>query len=284
MRAATPKLPQRSGSPTRTGSGRRSALVEKIRPSDLPADGANATVVVTVDEQALRDRVGAATLSCGGEVSASEARRLACAADILPAVLAADSHVLDLGRARRLIDRPQRIAIAVRDGGCVFPGCDRPPGWTDAHHIQPWSEGGNTDLSKARCPAGTTTASSTETTDKTAGRSAWATTDSPRSRRLDASTPTDDPSDTNDSAPDNDDEIHPAPKPPDTTPSGGHQANPAAAHRTRGTHLDNTTEEVRHSRRGPKSRSACWASPPQLPNQASAERVKAARRASAAEP
>ena len=34
----------------------------------------------------------------------------------------------------------------MRDGGCVFPGCDRPPGWCDAHHSDEWDDGGNTDL------------------------------------------------------------------------------------------------------------------------------------------
>ncbi|MEP6482771.1 MAG: HNH endonuclease signature motif containing protein [Rhodoglobus sp.] len=34
----------------------------------------------------------------------------------------------------------------MRDGGCRFPGCDRPPSWCEAHHIVPWSHGGRTDL------------------------------------------------------------------------------------------------------------------------------------------
>jgi 5-methylcytosine-specific restriction protein A len=34
----------------------------------------------------------------------------------------------------------------VRDGGCVFPGCDRKPKWCDAHHLKPWEDDGPTDL------------------------------------------------------------------------------------------------------------------------------------------
>jgi hypothetical protein len=34
----------------------------------------------------------------------------------------------------------------VRDRGCTFPGCDRPPGWTNAHHLVHWIRGGSTDL------------------------------------------------------------------------------------------------------------------------------------------
>jgi hypothetical protein len=122
-------------------------LVERIDARDVPSQGVNATLVVTVDEQSLRDRVGAATLSSGDEVSVEEARRLACNADILPMVLGEESAALDLGRASRLFDRYQRVALAHRDGGCVFPGCERPPGWTEAHHVTPWSAGGETDLS-----------------------------------------------------------------------------------------------------------------------------------------
>src|SRR5690606_4902668 len=40
----------------------------------------------------------------------------------------------------------QRVALAARDGGCRFPDCDRPPSWTEAHHIVPWSHGGRTDV------------------------------------------------------------------------------------------------------------------------------------------
>ena len=39
-----------------------------------------------------------------------------------------------------------RRALVARDGGCVLPGCDRPPGFCDAHHLLPWSQGGKTDL------------------------------------------------------------------------------------------------------------------------------------------
>ncbi|MBV8196034.1 MAG: HNH endonuclease, partial [Candidatus Dormibacteraeota bacterium] len=39
-----------------------------------------------------------------------------------------------------------RTALAVRDRGCRFPGCDRPPEWTDAHHVKPRSDGGTRTL------------------------------------------------------------------------------------------------------------------------------------------
>jgi len=54
--------------------------------------------------------------------------------------------ILDLGRSHRLFTKRQIRALAVRDGGCVFPGCDRKPMWCDAHHLLPYDDGGRTDL------------------------------------------------------------------------------------------------------------------------------------------
>ncbi len=55
-------------------------------------------------------------------------------------------ELLDMGRRRRLFTRVQRRALIYRDRGCVFPGCDRPAKFCDAHHIKPWEDGGLTDL------------------------------------------------------------------------------------------------------------------------------------------
>jgi hypothetical protein len=72
---------------------------------------------------------------------------MACNAGLVPAVLGTNSAVLDLGMTSRLFSRHQRLALALRDHGCVFPGCTRPAKWSEAHHIQPWSQHGPTDLS-----------------------------------------------------------------------------------------------------------------------------------------
>ncbi len=55
------------------------------------------------------------------------------------------SEVLDLGRQTRLVSPALRRALVLRDRGCVFPGCDRPPEWCDAHHIIRWERNGTTD-------------------------------------------------------------------------------------------------------------------------------------------
>src|SRR4030095_3837100 len=65
----------------------------------------------------------------------------------LPPILGgAPSRPLDVGRATRVVTPAQRQALAVRDGGCVFPGCSRPLAWCEGHHVRHWLDGGPTDL------------------------------------------------------------------------------------------------------------------------------------------
>ena len=74
-------------------------------------------------------------------------QRLRTAMALLPPVLAgAPSQPLDLGRSTRVVHPAQRAALAVRDRGCVVPGCERPLAWCDAHHLRHWLDGGPTDL------------------------------------------------------------------------------------------------------------------------------------------
>jgi hypothetical protein len=122
-------------------------LIEHLPVDTLPRHGATSTtVVVTITLDQLLGGLGQTILDTGTLMSAGQARRLACNAGIIPAVLDGDSRILDLGTSRRLYDRHQRIALAVRDGGCIFPGCSRPPSFCEAHHIVEWSRGGPTDL------------------------------------------------------------------------------------------------------------------------------------------
>jgi hypothetical protein len=73
--------------------------------------------------------------------------RLRTAMALLPPVLGgAPSQPLDVGRATWVVSPAQRAALAARDHGCVFPGCDRPLAWCDAHHLWHWIDGGPTEL------------------------------------------------------------------------------------------------------------------------------------------
>ncbi|WP_341231209.1 DUF222 domain-containing protein, partial [Nocardioides salarius] len=110
-------------------------LVERLDPHDLPkAGGVNATVVVTMTLDFLRDGLVAATLDTGDRISAATARRLACEAGVVPVVLGGNSQPLDVGRAKRYFTPGQRVAMGIRDGGCTARGCDAPPAMCHAHH------------------------------------------------------------------------------------------------------------------------------------------------------
>jgi hypothetical protein len=75
------------------------------------------------------------------------AARLRAAVALLPAALGgAPTQPLEVGRATQVVSAAQRAALAVRDGGCSFPGCDRPLAWCEAHHLRHWLHGGPTDL------------------------------------------------------------------------------------------------------------------------------------------
>ncbi|MFM2437350.1 MAG: putative nucleic acid binding and endonuclease domain, partial [Actinomycetota bacterium] len=81
-----------------------------------------------------------------GTLAACEAAWLTCDAQITRLVLDPESRPLNLGRATRTIPTHLRRALDARDGGCIIPGCDRPPGWCEAHHVTHWADGGNTDI------------------------------------------------------------------------------------------------------------------------------------------
>jgi hypothetical protein len=90
--------------------------------------------------------VGRALLGDLGTISAAEARIHACDCKLIPAVLGSKSELLDLGRQHRLISTPLRRALYLRDRGCAFPGCRRPPRHCQGHHIRHWADGGPTEL------------------------------------------------------------------------------------------------------------------------------------------
>ncbi|UFN45441.1 HNH endonuclease signature motif containing protein [Nocardioides okcheonensis] len=134
------------------------AFVEYVERYPLDATpqtaGVSVSVVVAVTLQDLLGEHAVALLDDGTRMSAAQARRLACEAGIVPVVLGGDGQVLDLGRSRRLFSKAQRIALGLRDGGCTAKGCETTASGCHAHHDDPWSNGGATDLVNGRllCP------------------------------------------------------------------------------------------------------------------------------------
>ena len=123
------------------------SLIELLPADRLPSNGGvGAVVTVNLDLDTLVGGVKAAGLSDGARLSASEARRLACGAQLLPMVLGGDSLPLDLGTPSRYFNRASRRAMEKRDGGCTAPGCDRDSRWCEAHHLTPYSISGETDV------------------------------------------------------------------------------------------------------------------------------------------
>ena len=134
---------------------RADALIDVCRlaltTDTLPDNGGQRPQLnVTVKYDTLTKELAAGTLDIGGQLSPTTVRRLACDALILPAVLGSHGEILDLGRQRRLFTGAVRRAIILRDGGCAFPGCDRPPSWCEVHHWMPWHKGGTTRAHRRR--------------------------------------------------------------------------------------------------------------------------------------
>lgn len=105
-------------------------------------------LAVTVDIATLAKQPGswAAELEWAQPIPAETARRLACDAAITPILRGLESNQPQAGSTTRVPAASQRKALVVRDRGCRFPRCDRPPDWTDAHHIRHWADGGRTEL------------------------------------------------------------------------------------------------------------------------------------------
>lgn len=154
VRAALEALSTPHGGDTRTPAQRRAdALVELARQSldhrELPTTGSERPhVTVTVELATLQRQAGApaAEIEWGEPICGETARRIACDSGISRVITDGASQPLDVGRRTPTVPVALRRALITRDRGCTHPGCDRPPQWTDAHHIVHWIDGGNTAL------------------------------------------------------------------------------------------------------------------------------------------
>lgn len=145
----------RDGGDGRTSAQRRAdALTEVCRrfldSGDAPVSGGRKPHLnVVVDLEGFAG--GATTRSEIGErrVLGPAAREyLACDATVCGVLVQGPHEVLQMGRRVRTATPAQLRALALRDGGCVIPGCGRPPDWCDAHHLVPWIHGGLTDVAE----------------------------------------------------------------------------------------------------------------------------------------
>ncbi|MCU1477944.1 MAG: endonuclease [Subtercola sp.] len=90
-------------------------------------------------------------------VPVSTVEQLLCQGDIITTLMH-QGRILQHGKTKRLFTAAQNRAMAARDGGCVWPGCVRPPSWCESHHTVEWRDEGylpgrtDTDLGVLVCP------------------------------------------------------------------------------------------------------------------------------------
>jgi hypothetical protein len=118
----------------------------EVRDNRLLDAGAPAQVIITLTAEQLTARTGHAETSCGQLISIPEALRLADEAHLALMLTNGRGAILAHHRTKRIATRAQTLALIARDRGCSFPDCDKPPEWTQRHHIKAWAAGGATDL------------------------------------------------------------------------------------------------------------------------------------------
>jgi len=131
------------------GQIRADALVGLARHGmacDEPTSGVSTTVLIRMGLDDLRTGAGVGESdNLTAPLSVGTLRAMCADAEIIPVVLGSKSEVLDIGRARRLFTRAQRLALVERDGGCAM--CHAPPSYCEAHHIRWWDRHlGKTEL------------------------------------------------------------------------------------------------------------------------------------------
>ncbi len=104
-------------------------------------------VVVHIDDATLRKgESGRCEIDDGPAIPVETARRLSCDCSKVEITEDGQGEPLDVGRKTRSIPPAMRRALAARDKGCVFPGCNHKR-YVDGHHVQHWADGGETKLS-----------------------------------------------------------------------------------------------------------------------------------------
>ena len=95
-------------------------------------------VLIAVPFETVAERGAARGMIVGSSdtISGEAVRQLCCDAELNRVVTRGRSTILDYGTTTRLASDAQYYAMVARDGGCRWPGCDRPPGWTEAHHSE----------------------------------------------------------------------------------------------------------------------------------------------------
>ena len=103
-------------------------------------------IVVILNDTGDTEDGGELTDDDGNHLSPHILRFIIAAAMIRPLEVSGSGDPLRMGRTLRYANRHHRRALLARDGGCIFPGCDRPASWCDVHHVDEWDANGPTDI------------------------------------------------------------------------------------------------------------------------------------------
>jgi hypothetical protein len=126
------------------------APVEDLDAEGLTRAGGPLRLTSHAELRRLLPRQAARTLAatvCGRwSLTPSAAQRLASDAQ-LQFILASGTEVLGVSWPTDSIPAHVRIAVAARDQGCRFPGCQAPIHWCDLHHVIGREDGGPTTVS-----------------------------------------------------------------------------------------------------------------------------------------
>lgn len=108
------------------------------------------SIAVTGAHETVSDIWDSARFEDGGEpVPGETAAQQRCNSGVIPVIVDKSGNPLNMGREQRLYTSQQRIALAIRDGGCRWNSCDRPASYCEAHHIDEWStDKGRTDVDR----------------------------------------------------------------------------------------------------------------------------------------
>ncbi len=126
-----PRSNDRINVETLMGALQAAAAADKSRlPGRRPA-----VRVITVEDPATGGFSDGRLEGSHSAVSVATVERNACDGGTVRVVIDQQGQVMEIGKEQRLFSPQQRTALAVRDGGCMVPGCHRPPAWCEAHHV-----------------------------------------------------------------------------------------------------------------------------------------------------
>ena len=127
------------------------ALEEALRRvlrSDLPDTGGLPTMLIlTATVTDVEAGSGFAATPHGGLIPIGSALDLVGSGSVTSVLFTPHGGIHDYGHTKRIVPPAMRLALIARDKGCTVPGCDRPPAYTEAHHIDEYvADNGPTSL------------------------------------------------------------------------------------------------------------------------------------------